>query len=141
LFSSSPRPNRLWVPCSFQSNGYRGRLSWGIMRRGREADHSPPSIVEVKNAWSYTSILPYVFMAWCLVKDRENYFTYRDGMPLASAGLRVLAPSDRFTFDGSGEGGWRRSGFESREHFECGGGGSLAVQVAGHAGELRGVSR
>jgi hypothetical protein len=25
---------------------------------GSEADHSPPSSVEVKNAWSYTSALP-----------------------------------------------------------------------------------
>jgi hypothetical protein len=35
---------------------------------GREADHSLPSSVEVKNAWIYTSTPPYVFMAWCSVK-------------------------------------------------------------------------
>jgi hypothetical protein len=35
---------------------------------GAKADHSPPSSDEVKNAWSYTSIPQYVFMAWCLVK-------------------------------------------------------------------------
>jgi hypothetical protein len=38
----------------------------GVKRPGREADHSPPSSAEVKNAWSYTSILQYAFMAWCL---------------------------------------------------------------------------
>jgi hypothetical protein len=27
----------------------------------RQADHSPPSRMEVKNAWSYTSTPPYVF--------------------------------------------------------------------------------
>jgi len=27
----------------------------GIKRPGREADHSPPSSAEVKNAWRYTS--------------------------------------------------------------------------------------
>jgi hypothetical protein len=27
----------------------------GIKRQEREADHSPPSNTEVKNAWSYTS--------------------------------------------------------------------------------------
>jgi hypothetical protein len=32
-----------------------GAVSLGIKRPGREVDHSPPSIVEVKNAWSYTS--------------------------------------------------------------------------------------
>jgi hypothetical protein len=38
-------------------------------RPEREADHLPPSNAEVKNAWSYTSTLPYVFMAWCLIKQ------------------------------------------------------------------------
>jgi hypothetical protein len=33
-------------------------LSLGIKRPGRESDHSPPSSSEVKNAWSYTYILP-----------------------------------------------------------------------------------
>jgi hypothetical protein len=30
---------------------------------GREADHKPPPTAEAKNAWSYTSTLPYVFTA------------------------------------------------------------------------------
>jgi hypothetical protein len=33
-----------------------GALSLAVKRPGREADHSPPPIVEVKNVWSYTSI-------------------------------------------------------------------------------------
>jgi hypothetical protein len=45
----------------------------GVKRPGREADHSPPSSVEVKNAWSYTSTPQYIFMAWCLVKHRDNF--------------------------------------------------------------------
>jgi hypothetical protein len=40
---------------------------------GREADHSPPSSAEVKNAWSYTSTPPYVFMALYLAKHRDNF--------------------------------------------------------------------
>jgi hypothetical protein len=28
-----------------------------------EADHLPPTIIEVKNTWIYTSTSPYVFMA------------------------------------------------------------------------------
>jgi hypothetical protein len=35
-----------------------GVLSLGEKRPGREADHSPPSNAEVKNAWSYTCNLP-----------------------------------------------------------------------------------
>jgi hypothetical protein len=55
----------------------QGALSLGIKRPERKADHSPPSSAEVKNAWSYTSTPQYVFMAWCLVKHRENFtFTF-----------------------------------------------------------------
>jgi hypothetical protein len=43
-------------------------LSLGVKRSGREADHSPPSSADVKNAWSYTSVPQYIFMVWCLVK-------------------------------------------------------------------------
>jgi hypothetical protein len=49
-----------------------GALSLGVKRPGREADHSPPSSAEVKNAWSYTFTPPYVFMKWCLVKHRDK---------------------------------------------------------------------
>jgi hypothetical protein len=51
----------------------RGALSLGIKRPGCEADHSPPSSAEIKNAWSYTSTPQYVFMAWCLVKHKDNF--------------------------------------------------------------------
>jgi hypothetical protein len=33
--------------------------------------------VEVKNTWRYTSIHPYVFMAWYLIKRRDNFTLYR----------------------------------------------------------------
>jgi hypothetical protein len=51
-------------------------LSPGVKRPRREADHSPPSSAEVKNAWSYTSTPPYVFMAWYLLKHRYNYIFF-----------------------------------------------------------------
>jgi hypothetical protein len=60
------QPPVQWVP---------GSLSLELKWPEREADHSPPSSAEVKNAWSYISIPQYVFMAWCLVKYRDN-FTY-----------------------------------------------------------------
>jgi hypothetical protein len=47
FFSSPPRQERLWGPPSLLSNGYQG-LSLGVKRPGREADHSHPSSVEVK---------------------------------------------------------------------------------------------
>jgi hypothetical protein len=42
-----------------------GALSPGVKLPMREADHSPTSSsTKVKNVWSYTSTLQYVFMAW-----------------------------------------------------------------------------
>jgi hypothetical protein len=64
IFSTSSRPALgsaqpiQWVP---------GALSLGVKRPGREADHSSPASEEVKKMWIYTSIPPYVFMAYCLI--------------------------------------------------------------------------
>jgi hypothetical protein len=59
-----------WVP---------GALSPEVKRPEREPDHSPPSNALVKNAQRYTSTLPYVSVAWCLVKKAQGhlylYFT------------------------------------------------------------------
>jgi hypothetical protein len=56
-----------WVP---------GAPSLGVKRSGREADHSPPSSAEVKRG-ALLPLLQYVFMAWCLVKHRDNFtFTF-----------------------------------------------------------------
>jgi hypothetical protein len=59
------QPPIQWVP---------GGLSLGVKRPGREADHSPPSSAEVKNAWSYNSTPQYVFMAWCSVKAQGQLY-------------------------------------------------------------------
>jgi hypothetical protein len=48
-------------------------VSLGVNWLGHEADHSPLSSAKVKKAWSYTSTPPYVFIAWCLVKHRDNF--------------------------------------------------------------------
>jgi hypothetical protein len=58
------QPPIQWIP---------GTLSLGVKRLGHEADHSLPSSAEVKNARRYTSTPPYVFVAWCLVKHRDNF--------------------------------------------------------------------
>jgi hypothetical protein len=55
-------------PVSFPMGSGPGALTLRLKRTGREADHSPPSSSEVKNAWGYTCIPQYAFMAWCLVK-------------------------------------------------------------------------
>jgi hypothetical protein len=55
--------------------GTRG-FSLGVKRQGHESDHSPPSSAEVKNVCNYTSTPQYVFIAWCLVKHRDNFTFY-----------------------------------------------------------------
>jgi hypothetical protein len=63
-----------WVP---------GSLSLAMKRPVCEANHSPSSSAEVKNAWSYTATPQYVFMAWCLVKRRVN-FTFTFFLPMVT---------------------------------------------------------
>jgi hypothetical protein len=50
FFSTPQSPDRLI------SNGYRGALSPGVKRHGREADHSPPSTVKVRNGGAITTL-------------------------------------------------------------------------------------
>jgi hypothetical protein len=54
----------------------QGALSLGVKWLRHEADHSPPSSAEVKNAWSYTSTPQYAFKAWCSVKKHRVNFTF-----------------------------------------------------------------
>jgi hypothetical protein len=49
-----------------------GALSLGVKRPGCEAEHSPPSSAEVKNAWSYTSTPQYAFMAYRRRRFRDQ---------------------------------------------------------------------
>jgi hypothetical protein len=43
----------------------------------KAAHHSPSFSAVVKNAWSYTSIPPYIFIAWWLIKFRDNFIVTR----------------------------------------------------------------
>jgi hypothetical protein len=52
-----------------------GALSSGGKAVGAWADNSSPPSAEVKDVWGYTSTLPYVFMAWYLIKHRAFIFT------------------------------------------------------------------
>jgi hypothetical protein len=47
-----------------------------IKRPRREADYSPPRNAEVKMRGAIPSLPQYVFMAWCLVKHRDNFNVY-----------------------------------------------------------------
>jgi hypothetical protein len=71
FFFSPPRSDWLWDPPSLLSNDYRDSFPGG-KEVGCEANRSPLCSAEVNNVWSYTSTSQYVFMAWCLVKHRDN---------------------------------------------------------------------
>jgi len=57
----------------------RGALSLGIKQLGREANHSPPSSVEVKKAWSYISIPPVCLHGMVLSYSTETTLPFKQG--------------------------------------------------------------
>jgi len=57
------QPAIQWVP---------GTLFLGVKWPGREADHSPRTNAEVKNAWKYASTPQHAFMAWCSVTESSG---------------------------------------------------------------------
>jgi hypothetical protein len=59
-------------------------IQWilGAISFGREADHSPPSSAEARNEWSYTSTPSYIFMTWCLIKQRNNFIFHHNRSPM-----------------------------------------------------------
>jgi hypothetical protein len=63
IFCSRRRPDRLRGQTSLLLNWYELFLLGRIEQPGRETNHSPLTNAQVKNAWIYTSILPYGFMA------------------------------------------------------------------------------
>jgi hypothetical protein len=80
LFPTASRPTL--EPTQLPIQRESGAPNPEIKRPGREADHSPPSSAEVKNAWSYTSTPQHVFIVWCLIKQNVRLhgmvFKHRD---------------------------------------------------------------
>ena len=59
------------VPTSDLFNGSRNLFAQR-QRSGRASEHSTPTGTEVKNAWTYTSTLLFIFIACCLIRDRNR---------------------------------------------------------------------
>jgi hypothetical protein len=49
-----------------------------LKRPERDANHSTSSSVEVRNAWSHSSIPEHVLTAWCLIKQ---WISHRESLP------------------------------------------------------------
>jgi hypothetical protein len=60
-------------PTQIPIRGAHGAFPLRVNGPGCETDHSPPPLAKAKDVWSYTSTLPYNFMAWCLIKHRDNF--------------------------------------------------------------------
>jgi hypothetical protein len=74
FFSSPQLRDGHCVPSSLLCNGYGGALSLGVKRPERDADNSPPSIVEIKNGGAVTRIR--YTSSWhgdYLTKHREHF--------------------------------------------------------------------
>jgi hypothetical protein len=52
----------LWAPSKLLFNRNKWFFTPGIKQLGDEADHTPPYSAKVKNEWTYTTTLPYIFM-------------------------------------------------------------------------------
>jgi hypothetical protein len=66
FFSSPPRPDRLWGPSSFLSNGYQG-----VERPRREAENRLHQVQRPRMLTVTPPIPQYTFMAWCSVKKSQ----------------------------------------------------------------------
>jgi hypothetical protein len=83
IVTSAYRSDRLWGP-PIQPSIHSVP---GTQRSVREAVHPAPTYAEVQIAWIYTPVPPYVFMAYCLVKQRQLCFF---------SGARISKPAKRF---------------------------------------------
>jgi hypothetical protein len=80
------QPPIQWVP---------GALSLGVKWPGHEADHSPPSSAEVKNAWSCTSTPPICLHGMVLSKAQGQLYLFTF---LTSIILFLIILQKHFTF-------------------------------------------
>ena len=76
-------------------------MSSGVKMPVREVNHSPPSSVEVKNEWSYTSVPPIYLRG----VDRDNFAFFDFAETFRNRPDRIWdPPSLRVSFLGAGEG-------------------------------------
>ena len=63
-----PSPAQKTIPVCTNTRSFPG-----VKQLEYKVDHSPPPTVKVKNSWSSVSIPAYAFMAWCLIKQRQDF--------------------------------------------------------------------
>jgi hypothetical protein len=73
------------VPHSLLSRGYQELFPWEVKRPEREADHSPQSSAEVKNAWAIPPLPQYAFMASCSSVKARGILYLLHAPPISSS--------------------------------------------------------
>jgi len=91
-----------------------GDSSSDIKQPGREADHLLRSSAKVKNTYICTSSPPYAFMAWRLIKHRDNFScsSVKKLIQVSDSSDLALSYYRRQTF-------WVRSGSAERNRLRC----------------------
>jgi hypothetical protein len=73
FFSATPCPERLWGPPTLLSNEYQGLLPCWSSGRGVKLTTHLHLVPRSRMRGAIPPLLHYVFMAWCLVKRRDNF--------------------------------------------------------------------
>jgi hypothetical protein len=73
FFSSPPCPEQLWGPPSLLSNGYQGFFPLGQSSQGVKLTTHLHLVPRSQMSGAIPLLPQYIFMAWCLVKHRENF--------------------------------------------------------------------
>jgi hypothetical protein len=73
IFSSPPRPDRLWGPPSLSTNGYHGLLLWGQSGQGMKLTTHLHLVSRLRIRGATLPLPQYAFMAWCSVKKSTTW--------------------------------------------------------------------
>jgi hypothetical protein len=73
FFSLSPCPDRIWGPPSLLFRRYRGVFPWDQNGRGVKLTTYLHLVPSSRMRGAILPLLQYVFMAWCLIKHRDNF--------------------------------------------------------------------
>jgi hypothetical protein len=97
VFSSPPRPERVWGPLSLQFNGHQGLCLWGWSGRCVNLTTHLHLVPRSRMGGAIHPLSHYAFMAWYLVNHRDT-FTFTFYTKSWTTGLRIPVRAWIFLF-------------------------------------------